>query len=68
MKDLAEMLTLGGVSAVVIAALAWNGDRRRQRRRNLDRVGLMPWTPVFFIALLAAIVLLSLAAQAWLAD
>ncbi len=66
MNDIPEMLTLAGVSAVVLAAIAWIGDRRRMRRNNLDKVGLMPWTSLFFWALLAAIVLLGLAAQAWI--
>jgi len=62
-----EVLAAWGLSAVVLAAVAWAGDRRRMRRRNLDRVGLMPWTSLFFWALLAALILLGLAARAWLA-
>ena len=68
MTNLAEMLAIAGLSAVVLAAIAWTGDRRRTRRSDLDKVGLMPWTPLFFGSLLAAIVLLGLAAQAWLAE
>lgn len=59
------MLAISGLSAVVIAAIAWNGDRRRFRRKHLDKVGIMPWTPIFFVALLFAIILLGLAARAW---
>jgi hypothetical protein len=62
-----ELLAVGGFSAVVIAAIAWHGDRRRFRRKHLDRVGIMPWTPIFFVAILFAIMLLGLAARAWLA-
>jgi len=62
------MLALAGISAVVLAAIAWIGDRRRMRRHNLDRVGFMPWTSLFFWALLAAILLLGLAAQSWMAN
>ena len=54
--------------AALIAALAWWGDRRRVRRRDLDAVGWMPWTPVFFVALMVACVALGLAAKAWLAE
>ena len=64
---LSDYLAFWGLAAVVLAALAWTGDRRRHRRRNLDRVGIMPWTPIFFLALLAAIVLLGLAARDWIA-
>ena len=56
-----------GIAAALIAALAWWGDRRRVRRRDLDAVGWMPWTPVFFVALMVACVALGLAAKAWLA-
>ena len=56
-----------GIVAALIAALAWWGDRRRVRRRNLDAVGWMPWTPVFFVALMVAVIGLGLAAKAWVA-
>lgn len=36
------------------------------RRRNLDRVGFMPWTTIFFWTLLAAVLLLGLTGRAWL--
>lgn len=51
------MAVIGGI-AVALAVLAWLGDRRRMKRRDLDRVGFMPWTSVFFFALLAAVLLL----------
>jgi len=63
-----EMLSIAGLSAVAVAALAWNGDRRRSRRTNLDRVGIVPWTPIFFVSLLIALVLLGLATRMWIAD
>ena len=47
-----------GVLAALLAALAWHGDRRRMRRRDPDRVGLMPWTGLFFWSFLAAVLLL----------
>ncbi len=56
-----------GLAAASIAALAWWGDRRRVRRSNLDAVGWMPWTPVFFVALMVAVIALGLAAKAWVA-
>ena len=51
------MAVIGGL-AVALAVVAWLGDRRRMKRRDLDRVGFMPWTPVFFFALMAAVLLL----------
>lgn len=66
LSDFTTMRAIG-IAAALIAALAWWGDRRRLRRSNLDAVGWMPWTPVFFAALLVAVVALGLAARAWLA-
>jgi len=58
---------IGGSIAVAVAAIAWLGDARRMRRKNPDKVGFMPWTGIFFMALLCAIMLLGLAGRAWLA-
>jgi hypothetical protein len=60
-----EILALAGLAAAVIAALAWIADRRRMRRSDLDKVGWVPWTSLFFWALMGAVVLLALAAKAW---
>ncbi|MET0180653.1 MAG: hypothetical protein ABW194_09270 [Novosphingobium sp.] len=62
----ARLLALG-LAAAGLAALAWAGDRRRIRRDDLDAVGFMPWTPIFFAALIVACVTLGLAARVWLA-
>ena len=66
LADFSTMRAIG-IAAALIAALAWWGDRRRIRRRNLDAVGWMPWTPVFFVALMVAVIELGLAAKAWVA-
>lgn len=60
-------LLLGGAAALVAALLAWWGDRRRARRTDLDRVGLTPWTGLFFWSVLAAAILLAAALEVWLA-
>ena len=64
MFDFETLLTIG-LGASVIAAIAWFGDRRRMRRRDPDAVGWMPWTGVFFWALIVACVTLGLAAAEW---
>ena len=56
-----------GASAAAVALAATLADRRRIRRTDLDRVGFMPWTAIYFVALLVACVTLGLAARAWFA-
>lgn len=67
MAEIPVPLLSAGLAAGMIAAVAWWGDRRRLRRRDPDAVGFMPWTTVFFFALLLACVLLGLAGRAWVA-
>lgn len=66
MEDSNRIMAIAGGVAACVAGLAWLLDRRRMRRRNLDRVGFMPWTTIFFWTLLAAVLLLGLTGRAWL--
>lgn len=66
MDDSTTLMTILGSFAAVLAVVAWWGDRRRHHRRDIDRVGFMPWTPIFFWALLVAVLLLGLSARAML--
>jgi hypothetical protein len=43
-------------SAAALSALAALADRRRTRRRDLDRPGLVPWPLIQVLALLVAAV------------
>lgn len=67
MDDTTRIMAIAGVLAVGVAALAWFQDRRRLRRRDLDRVGFMPWTSLFFWSLMIAVLLLGLSGRAWIA-
>ncbi len=68
MEYLTDHLALaGGLAAILVGMIAWWGDRRRLHRRDPDRVGIMPWTGLFFWAVLFASVLLLMALQEWLA-
>ncbi len=55
-----------GVAALSVAAVARYGDARRMRRSDPDAVGLVPWTTVFFAALLVMVVAGTLAVRLWL--
>lgn len=51
-----------GVGAwLALAAGSSLADWRRTRRRDLDRVGLMPWTLIQVMAILGAVVTAALA-------
>ena len=54
MTTQAALWTLAGAALVVAALAAW-GEHRRQRRRNLDEVGWVPWN---FIQVMAGLVTL----------
>jgi hypothetical protein len=58
MDRTALWMAVGGALAATLAFVAWIGDHRRMRRTQLDQVGFMPWTDIFFWALMAAVVLL----------
>jgi len=38
MDESTRMMAIGGTVAALIALAAWLGDRRRMRRRNLDKI------------------------------
>jgi len=50
-----------GLGAAALAVYAWVADRRRIKRADFDRVGFMPWTGLFFVSLIAAVMLLGAA-------
>ena len=54
-------LWIGAGTALAVAIASGIGDWRRRNRRDPDRVGLMPWTTLQMFALLAALILASLA-------
>lgn len=56
-----EQFLGGAVIALLVAAASGVGEWRQRRRRDLDKVGLVPWTALQMIALLLAVILGSLA-------
>lgn len=59
-------LTSAAILSLVLAIYAWFADKRMLRRRNLERVSMVPWVTVFFLALIAAILIGGLAIREWL--
>ena len=45
----------GAAAALALAVLATGADWLRGRRRNLDRVGWMPWQTIAVLAFFAAV-------------
>ena len=43
----AELLAMRGGALILLAIIAMRMDRRRSRRRDIDRVGWVPWTGLF---------------------
>jgi hypothetical protein len=61
-----DQLAIAGSLAAVIALVAWIGDHRRRKRKDIDAVGFVDWTTIFFIALMLAVLLLGGAVRLWL--
>ena len=59
-----EMLWWGAGIALAVAALAALAEHRRTRRRDLDRVGIMPWNFIQVVAFLCAILAAALSLKA----
>lgn len=56
-----QQLWGAAVAALLLAIGSGVGEHRRKRRRDLDRVGFMPWTLVQVLAMLGAVMLASIA-------
>jgi len=54
-------LLCGAAGAFALALAAAFADRRRRLRRDLDRIGVVDWRTVQMAAVLATLLLLSLA-------
>jgi hypothetical protein len=50
--------------ALAVVALGGVADWRNRRRRNIDRVAMLPWPLIQVMALLAAVMLAALAINA----
>jgi hypothetical protein len=55
---------IGAGLALLVAILSGVAEHRRRKRRDLERVGLMPWMAIQMTALFVALVLVSVALHA----
>jgi hypothetical protein len=51
----------GAAAALAVAVASGWAEHRRRRRRDLDRVGLISWPLVQILAMLSAVILVSVA-------
>jgi hypothetical protein len=56
---------IAGILALLFAAYALVAERRRFKRKHVDQVGWVPWTKVFFAALLVGVTLVMFALKGW---
>ena len=62
--DTATWLGAAAAALFVLALVAAFAEHRRGRRRNLDRVGWVPWNLIQILAFLGSVVALALALKA----
>ena len=48
----ADLLALAGAGFLLFAGIALVADRVRTKRKRLERVGWMPWTPIFLACMI----------------
>ncbi len=63
----ATLVGLWGAAFLLLAVLAMVADWRRNRRKDIDRVGCMPWTVVFLCSAFIGCGLLVIAVKGWIA-
>ena len=61
----ATLAGIAGAAVLLFAAVALWAERRRVKRQHIDAVGWMPWTKVFFAAMLVGLTLIMFAAKGW---
>jgi len=62
----ATIAALAGGGLLALSGIAVWGERRRQGRRHVDAVGIMPWRDIAALTSFAGLVLLAMAVMGWL--
>lgn len=60
-ESMQQQLWGAAAAAVLVAIASGFGEHRRRGRRDIDRVGFMPWTLIQVLAMLIAVILASVA-------
>lgn len=63
----ATICALWGGALLLVALAAMWAEIRRTKRRQIDSVGWMPWTKLFFVCALVGITLLGMGLHGWFA-
>ncbi len=63
----ATVVGLWSGAFLLVAVIALAADWLRARRKHIDRVGCMPWTPIFLACAFVGVGLLVVALKGWLA-
>ena len=61
----ATMFALWGGAFLLLSALAVWGDRRHANRRDVDKVGVMPWRDIAALSTFIGLALMSFAVVGW---
>ena len=64
-SDATRFAIVGGL-LLLVALIAFLGDKRRAGRKHPDHVGIMPWRDIGALSTFAGLVLLAFAAMGWL--
>jgi hypothetical protein len=64
MLEPAQFLWLAAAALLALAIVAAVAEHRRQRRRDVDRPGLIPWNGIQIFAFLLAVIAATLALKA----
>lgn len=55
-----------GLAAALLAVVSRWADMRRLQREDPDAVGFMPWTGIYFSALMVSCIMLGFAVRSWM--
>jgi hypothetical protein len=61
----ATIAGLWGAALLLLSLLAWLGDRRRRRRKDINAVGWVPWRDLSAVTAFGGLVLMAMAVSGW---